>query len=142
MINRHYYCTKEDCDCAFQLEQKIMDDLKRVCPKCGEKTLFQDLSGIYGGIVRGKHEVSTVREYAELNTKELGNYEKESKTQQIAEEKETINKSREERLEKAGHKLYKPKESNIDLPKLDPEISKRVKENDEAGIKKYINEGK
>jgi putative FmdB family regulatory protein len=46
-----YICTK--CHHAWELEQRIVEDPVRKCPKCGAKTAKRQISGSAGFILKG-----------------------------------------------------------------------------------------
>ena len=43
MITRSYVC--DSCYYAFRTKQPMLEPLKKKCPKCGRKKLYQDLTG-------------------------------------------------------------------------------------------------
>jgi DNA-directed RNA polymerase subunit RPC12/RpoP len=83
MVTRYYVC--DACEHEFVLEQPMMEDLKKVCPKCKKQALYQDLTGQHVFVYQ---ECKTLGHQAQRNTERMGKYELESKRKQDKEAKE------------------------------------------------------
>lgn len=73
MVTRYYIC--DECDYHFVTEQKIHAPLKKKCPECGKKKLYQDLTGQHSFVYQ---EPKTLGHLAERNTERAGKYELEA----------------------------------------------------------------
>lgn len=68
MIRRVYFCTDESCEYSYETYQSLSEGIDKICPACNKKTLFQDLTGVYGS----NSEPKTVGALAERNAAKLG----------------------------------------------------------------------
>lgn len=66
MVNRYYIC--DSCEHSFVVKQEMHAPLKKKCPKCGKRSLYQDLSGQHF-FVAGE---PTVGKIADRNAKKMG----------------------------------------------------------------------
>jgi len=67
MVNRYYVC--DECDHSFMVEQKMDAHLKKKCPECGERKLYQDLSGQHTFVYQ---DCKTLGHQAQRNTDRMG----------------------------------------------------------------------
>ena len=74
MINRYYICDK--CDCHVVFEQNMHDPLKKKCPECDKRALYQDLSGQHTFVYQ---DCKTLGHQASRNTERMGKYDLEEK---------------------------------------------------------------
>ena len=73
MITRYYIC--DACDHHMVVEHKNMDSpLKRKCPECGKKELYQDLTGQHTFVYQ---DPKTLGHQAQRNTERMGKYDLE-----------------------------------------------------------------
>lgn len=145
MAIRKYLCTA--CEHLFETYQLTSSPLLKQCPECGTESLKRDLTGeVFNADVRkGAHEASTVGHLAEINTKNMSEWERESKEQSLKDREESIKKERVEKLEKAGFSPIQKKKTDIGTPSpkdLPKHIKQAIAKEDKKAIKKYIKEGK
>lgn len=128
-IQRYYICDK--CKYAFDMKQDRDAPLKKKCPYCGTRNLYQDLTGQY---VRVIGTATTVLQQAERNDKKLG---KELLDIKRKEQKERKKNGKNQILEEAGIKHHKPQAKEPWFGKLPDEVDKKIKTNPEK-TEKYI----
>lgn len=140
---RTYIC--DSCDYSFQKEQKLHDPKRcKKCPQCGKHKLYQDLTGIYCGIIK---DPTTIGHQADRNTKKMGKYELQEKRRKDALDKKT---NKENILKKKGlvsdsfslpDPDYIPPWGKIDADKarsIKSESNPKIKK---ERMKKYIEKG-
>lgn len=138
---RYYECTA--CDHKFEKECRIHDKILRKCPKCKRNKLFQDLTGVYGG-VRG--EPKELIQQAERNSKKLGKYglQEQERYQRLKQTKEKEDKLKKMKVVDENYKLPDP-DSNTWYGKLDKDRKKKIFSGTPKEIKekqkKYIEHG-
>lgn len=146
MPERHYFCNDESCGHTYEVFQSISEGIDRVCPVCNKETLFQDLSGIYGGV----KEIKTVGQLADHNAKKFGSeYIAKLESERAAEEK-ARRIAQKERIERivpgAKVPLADKPAADSQIPKLPKDVKKSIYnktgEERQKRVKKYIMEGK
>jgi len=73
-INRYYVC--DHCDYSFMIQQDRDAPLKKKCPACGKRKLYQDLAGQHSFVYQ---DCKTLGHQAERNTERMGKYALEDK---------------------------------------------------------------
>lgn len=84
MPTYEYKCDNNKCNCYFDIKQSFDDDALVTCPLCKEDTLYKVIGVPHVFIYQ---EPSTVGHLAERNTKQMGNYEYESRVNEQSEGK-------------------------------------------------------
>lgn len=121
MVNRYYIC--DECDHSFMVQQKMDAGLKRKCPECGKKALYQDLSGQHTFVYQ---DCKTLGHQAQRNTERMGKYDLEERRKRDAKVEQAKKRSKKSWYNPDGQDLKK------DLSTLDTAEKKN----------KYIMEGK
>lgn len=133
MVNRYYIC--DNCEHSFMIQQAMHESLKKKCPQCGKRSLYQDLTGQHVFI---PGEPKTVGQLAERNTKKMGKYALESAEHQRKKERK---KAKAEFAKRMG---FEPKVANSETwynPKGEDLGKKLADKNTTEKVHKYIMEG-
>ena len=135
MVSRQYYC--KGCEHEFETSQPMNEELLTKCPKCKKKKLIQDLSGNFHGSVI---QYNTVASIAEKNSRDLGNYGRQAKEQEIIEKEKSIKKNRADALRAKG---LNPIETRDKKPSQLPDhVLLSMNRGDEKAVERYIYEGR
>ena len=131
-----YLCA--NCKHEFEIEQRISDDILKLCPECqteGLERVILEAPLVFDMTPK------TVGTLCERNTKEMGTYGREEKRRVHAEKKKEARKAAKAEMQKnlpAGAKLAEDKPHQPWYGKLD----KKFKNANGQRLTKYIMEGK